>query len=172
VTTPPSAPSGLAQPRRGYRKGVGILLLDSSGRVFVARRTDTPEDAWQMPQGGIDDGETPYEAAVRELEEETGTDKVELLAESRRWLDYDLPPELKGQIWGGRFPGQTQKWFAFRFTGTDADINLNHHDPPEFSDWRWVDARALPDLIVPFKRQLYRDLLAEFAPLLGRPQAT
>jgi putative (di)nucleoside polyphosphate hydrolase len=158
-----------ARPARlGYRKGVGIMLLNARDRVFVARRIDMPSAAWQMPQGGIDAGETPLEAAWREMLEEVGTDRAELLAESRNWLRYDLPPELARQLWRGRFRGQEQKWFAFRFTGTDRDINIKHHDHPEFSDWRWAEMAELPDLIVPFKRQLYADILAEFEDLIRR----
>ena len=151
-----------------YRRGVGIMLLDRRGLVFVARRIDMPSAAWQMPQGGIDDGETPVVAARRELHEEVGTTKAELLAESRDWLRYDLPAELVPQIWGGRYRGQEQKWFAFRFTGTDADIDIAT-EHPEFLDWKWAPLAALPDLIVPFKRRLYQDLIAEFGHLAEPP---
>jgi putative (di)nucleoside polyphosphate hydrolase len=151
-----------------YRKGVGIMLLNRADRVFVARRIDMPSDAWQMPQGGIDAGETPIQAAWREMLEEIGTDRAELLAESRRWLRYDLPAELAAQLWRGRFRGQEQKWFAFRFTGVDGDIDIKRHQHPEFSDWRWAGMAELPGLIVPFKRQLYADLVAEFGALVAR----
>ena len=154
----------------GYRRGVGVMLLDPRGLVFVGRRLDTP-DAWQMPQGGIDAGETPREAALRELAEEIGTDRAELLAESHGWLSYDLPPELGGRVWGGRYRGQTQKWFAFRFTGSDADIDLAAAAHPEFDAWRWVPADELPRLIVPFKRPVYEAVLAEFRHLLPPPSA-
>jgi putative (di)nucleoside polyphosphate hydrolase len=117
--------------------------------------------AWQMPQGGVDPSETPRQAAMRELEEEIGTTKADILAESRVWLKYDLPVELAGGIWGGRYRGQRQKWFVMRFTGSDADINLAT-EHPEFDAWQWVAADRLPDLIVSFKRQLYIDILAEF----------
>jgi putative (di)nucleoside polyphosphate hydrolase len=144
-----------------YRRGVGIMLFDPQGRVFVARRIDTSTEAWQMPQGGIDKDESPIAAAWREMREEIGTDRAELLAESRDWLRYDLPADLVPQAWGGRYRGQEQKWFAFRFIGTDADIDLNHGEP-EFLEWRWASIETLPALIVPFKQQLYRDVIAEF----------
>lgn len=148
-----------------YRPGVGIFLLNAVGEVFVAQRIDTRQEAWQMPQGGIDDGETPRQAALREMAEEIGTNKAEILAESRGWLSYDLPPELVSKVWKGRYRGQKQKWFALRFLGEDGDIDLATPDP-EFLSWRWLPADRLPDLIVPFKRALYRDVLAEFADLL------
>jgi putative (di)nucleoside polyphosphate hydrolase len=155
-------------PDNAYRPCVGIMLLNRANRVFVARRIDMAEEAWQMPQGGIDSGEAPRDAAFRELKEEIGTNKATILAESRDWLRYDLPAELAGQVWGGRYRGQRQKWFAMRFTGSDSDIDLATHHP-EFSDWKWAPAASLPQFIVPFKRQLYADILAEFAPLLTPP---
>jgi putative (di)nucleoside polyphosphate hydrolase len=146
----------------GYRAGVGIMLLNPAGRVFVARRIDMPMlPAWQMPQGGIDPGETPRQAALRELKEEIGTDKADILGESRMWLKYDLPVELAAGIWGGRYRGQRQKWFAMRFIGNDADIDLAT-DRPEFDAWKWIPPEQLPEMIAPFKRQLYIDILAEF----------
>jgi putative (di)nucleoside polyphosphate hydrolase len=149
-----------------WRCGVGIMLLDQAGRVFVGRRIDTP-DAWQMPQGGIDAGETPRAAALRELKEEIGTDNAAIIAETAQWLRYELPPELQGQkIWGGYYRGQKQKWFAMRFLGRDSDIDLETHHP-EFDAWKWVPARELPALIVPFKRALYEAVLAEFRDLLA-----
>jgi putative (di)nucleoside polyphosphate hydrolase len=145
-----------------YRPGVGIMLLNRQGEVFVAHRIDMPAlPAWQMPQGGIDPGETPREAALRELKEEIGTDKAEIIAESRDWLTYDLPAELAGGIWGGRYSGQRQRWFVMRFTGDDHDIDLATRHP-EFDIWQWVAPTRLPELIVPFKRQLYMDILTEF----------
>ncbi len=152
-------------PPRPYRAGIGIVLLNDRGLVFVGRRSDTP-GAWQMPQGGIDRGETPREAAIRELEEETGTDKAELIAESRGWLSYDLPPQIAARVWRGRYRGQRQKWFVFRFTGADADIDLNTRHP-EFDAWKWAPPGAITDRIVPFKRALYRALLEEFSEFLG-----
>lgn len=150
-----------------YRPGVGLMLLNRDGLVFVAQRLDMPSDAWQMPQGGIDEGEDPRTAAIRELEEEVGTANAEILAESRDWYLYDLPPELRGVLWGGKFRGQRQKWFALRFLGDDGDINIAT-EHPEFSAWKWAAMADLPDLIVPFKRQLYRELVAEFGHLAGR----
>jgi putative (di)nucleoside polyphosphate hydrolase len=145
-----------------YRPGVGIMLLNRLGVVFVGRRIDVRAvSAWQMPQGGIDPGEAPRQAAFRELKEEIGTDKAEILAESQGWLQYDLPVELVGENWGGRYRGQRQKWFVMRFIGRDEDIDLATQHP-EFDAWQWVAPLHLPELIVPFKRQLYIDVLAEF----------
>lgn len=144
-----------------YRTGVGIMLLNTENQVFVARRIDPVSEAWQMPQGGMDPGESPVQAALREMKEEIGTDKAVVLRESADWYTYDLPDALIGKIWGGRFRGQKQKWFAMRFTGTDADIDIATHDP-EFCEWKWMDMRALLDIIVPFKRSLYRAVIEEF----------
>ena len=153
-----------------YRKGVGLMMVNRGGDVFVARRIDMPSAAWQMPQGGIDKGENPRQAAMRELREEIGTDKAEIVAESGEWLSYDLPADLVPQIWNGRFRGQTQKWFLLRFAGTDADINIET-DHPEFLEWKWAALSDLPKLIVPFKRKLYQDLVAEFGPLIAAARA-
>jgi putative (di)nucleoside polyphosphate hydrolase len=150
--------------RLPYRPCVGIMLIDRGGRVFVAQRIDTPGTAWQMPQGGIDEGESPRQAALRELHEEVGTDKVEILAESRDWRRYELPAERVPRRWGGRYRGQEQKWFALRFLGQDADIDIAT-ETPEFRAWRWVAMAELPDIIVPFKRQIYRSVIAEFGHL-------
>jgi len=144
-----------------YRNGVGIMLFNGNGEVFVARRIDMTSEAWQMPQGGMDPGETPIQAALRELKEEIGTDNVELLRESADWYTYDLPDELVGKLWGGKFRGQRQKWFAMRLLGTESEIDIATHEP-EFSEWKWVDPRLLPDMIVPFKRKLYKALAEEF----------
>ncbi len=147
-----------------YRPGVGIMLFNGAGLVLVARRIDMVSEAWQMPQGGIEEGERPIDAAFRELAEEIGTAQAEVLAEAEDWLDYDLPHDLVAILWQGRFRGQTQKWFAMRFTGCDADIDIATEDP-EFSEWKWAEPAALPDLIVPFKRDLYAELVRRFGPL-------
>jgi putative (di)nucleoside polyphosphate hydrolase len=150
-----------------YRPCVGIMLLDREGRVFVGKRIDQTVEGWQMPQGGIDKGETPKQAVMRELLEETGTAKAEILAEMDAWVTYDLPEHLIGVAFHGKYRGQKQKWFALRFTGTDADINLTAHEP-EFSSFQWVDMEKLPDLIVPFKRDSYRQVIAAFRSLAKR----
>ncbi len=144
-----------------YRRGVGLMLFDRQGRVFVAQRIDMPSAAWQMPQGGIDPGESPRQAAMRELREEIGTDKAEIVAQSRDWVRYDLPADLAPKLWDGCYRGQEQMWFALRFLGGDADIDIAG-DEPEFSAWRWAELAEIPDLIVPFKRSLYQRLVAEF----------
>ncbi|HUN47788.1 MAG TPA: RNA pyrophosphohydrolase [Stellaceae bacterium] len=149
----------------GYRRAVGIMLLNAAGEVFVAQRLDFAQDAWQMPQGGIDQGEEPLAAAFRELKEEIGTDRADLIAESKRWLTYDYPPELRGRAWRGRYRGQIQKWFALRFTGSDGDIDLETAHP-EFRAWKWIAPQELPRLIVAFKRQLYLDVMLEFREIL------
>ncbi|MEM9579244.1 MAG: RNA pyrophosphohydrolase [Pseudomonadota bacterium] len=150
-----------------YRPCVGIMLLNSDGHVFTAQRLDSTANAWQMPQGGIDAGEDPRTAAFRELEEETGIphDKVEIIGESKGWVPYDLPHELVPTLWKGRYKGQEQKWFAMRFLGADAEINIET-DVPEFSEWRWTPASQVVANIVPFKRDVYAAVLQEFAPLL------
>jgi putative (di)nucleoside polyphosphate hydrolase len=142
-----------------YRPGVGIMLLNRNNRVFVGRRRRPKGGAWQMPQGGIDPGETPRAAAFRELKEETGVINAEILAESRIWLSYDLPEKLLGKAWNGRWRGQRQKWFAMRFKGQDAEIKIDRH---EFDDWKWVRMAEIPDLIVPFKQKVYISVLSEF----------
>ncbi len=160
--------------RLPYRPCVGIMLIDRRGRVFVAQRIDNPAAprpaapgpaaTWQMPQGGIDEGESPRQAALRELQEEVGTGKAEILAESRNWRRYDLPAERVPQLWGGRYRGQEQKWFALRFLGGDGDIDIAT-ETPEFRAWRWAEMAELPDIIVPFKRDIYREVIAEFGHL-------
>jgi putative (di)nucleoside polyphosphate hydrolase len=146
-----------------YRRGVGVMLLNSDGKVLVGRRIDNTDEAWQMPQGGINEGEEPWATALRELEEETSIPPhlAERISECPERLRYDLPVELRGKLWGGKWKGQLQDWFLARFLGTDADIDIATDDP-EFCDWKWVDPDDLPELIVPFKRDLYRQLLAEF----------
>ena len=156
----------------GYRLGVGIMLLNRDGLAFVGHRIRMPAGLakWQMPQGGIDAGETPRQAARRELREEIGSDRAELLAESRGWFDHDVPDEIAEVMMGSRYRGNRQKWFAVRFIGTDADINLAT-EHPEFDDWAWVSPERLPELVVPFMRSLYLDVVAEFRTLwLGHAQ--
>jgi putative (di)nucleoside polyphosphate hydrolase len=148
-----------------YRACVGLMLFDRRGYVFVGERDDMP-GAWQMPQGGIDRGETPATAALRELREEVGTAAAEIVAETADWHAYDLPDHLVGRIWGGRYRGQRQKWFALRFLGTDKDIVLDATGHPEFVAWRWVEPAELPTLTVRFKRAVYRRVVAELAPII------
>jgi putative (di)nucleoside polyphosphate hydrolase len=152
-----------------YRPCVGVMLVNSDGHVFVGRRIDNREgDFWQMPQGGIDKGEDLIGAAWRELHEETGVseDHAVLIAQSKEELLYDLPEELMGKLWGGKYRGQRQYWVLARFTGQDADIDLEAHDPPEFCEWKWVAPGLLPELIVPFKKRVYRAVLEEFEALI------
>lgn len=146
-----------------YRSGVGAALFNDLGEVFVAKRIDTPSEAWQMPQGGMDKGETPEQAVMRELKEEIGTDKAEIVAESPEWLYYDIPSDLAGTLWKGRFVGQKQKWFALRFTGRAEDIVLDGDEHPEFNAWTWTAFSRIPDLIVPFKRALYTRIVTIFS---------
>lgn len=159
-----TTPETESESELGYRPCVGIMLLNDAGKVFVARRIDTTVEAWQMPQGGIDPGEDPRGAALRELAEEIGTDKAEILAETEDWLRYDLPPELLGKVWKGRYRGQDQKWLVMRFLGCDADIDLDTKHP-EFEAWKWIEVAALPEVIVPFKRHIYSALVERFAGL-------
>jgi putative (di)nucleoside polyphosphate hydrolase len=152
-----------------YRPCVGVMLVNAHGLAFVGKRIDNKEgDWWQMPQGGIDEGEDLWEAALRELWEETGVPRhlVTLLAQTHEELFYDLPEGLIGKLWGGRYRGQRQHWFLGRFEGSDADIRLDAHKPPEFCDWKWVRPELLPELIVPFKKCVYRAVLNEFAELI------
>ena len=150
-----------------YRRGVGVMLINAAKQVWVGARVDNPDDAWQMPQGGIDDGEEPWGTALRELEEETGIEPhlVERIAECPERLRYSLPPELVGVIWKEPWLGQEQDWFLCRFLGRDSDVNIATSHP-EFREWKWVQPRQIPELIVPFKRDLYRRLLAEFSQYL------
>jgi putative (di)nucleoside polyphosphate hydrolase len=152
-----------------YRPCVGVMLVNGDGLVFVGKRIDNKEgDAWQMPQGGVDEGEDLRRAALRELEEETGVteDLVTIIAQTRSELLYDLPEELIGKLWKGKYRGQRQSWFLLRFGGTDADVRLDAHDPAEFCEWKWVAPETLPDLIVPFKKRVYRTVLDEFRDLI------
>jgi len=151
---------------KSYRPGVGMVILNPRAEVLVARRIDTPGDAWQMPQGGIDAGEDPRTALFREMGEEIGTSAAEILAETPDWISYDLPPEIAAVLWGGRYRGQRQKWFLLRFLGRDADIEISTRHP-EFSAWRWTDFETLPEMIVPFKRDLYRRVVTAFAPAVA-----
>jgi putative (di)nucleoside polyphosphate hydrolase len=147
-----------------YRPGAGVMLLNRAGRVFVAQRLDSTLDAWQMPQGGLDDGEAAEAGALRELEEETGIApaKVEIIARAPAELFYDLPDALVGKMWNGKWRGQRQTWFLMRFTGADSDVDIAT-EVPEFRAWKWADPAELPALIVPFKKKLYEELLQIFA---------
>lgn len=146
-----------------YRPCVGVMVLNAEGEVFVGQRTDRNYDAWQMPQGGVDPGETPVQAALRELGEETGIspDLVEVVAETEQWLPYDLPHDLVAKLWKGRFRGQEQKWFLLRFNGTDDQVNIET-EHQEFSTWRWMPVYELVENIVPFKRDVYVAVLKAF----------
>lgn len=154
-----------------YRPCVGIMLLSRAGLVFIGRRTEGPEHvddthAWQMPQGGVDPDEDPWPAALRELYEETNVTSVEKLGESSKWFSYDIPREIVGQAWKGKYRGQTQKWYALRFTGDESEIDVRNpaggHEP-EFLEWRWERMERLPALVIPFKRAVYEKVVAEFA---------
>jgi putative (di)nucleoside polyphosphate hydrolase len=158
-----------------YRPCVATLVLNRAGRVFIGRRIDGPEHSdathvWQMPQGGIDAGEDPWPAALRELHEETSIRSVERLGEIADWLTYDIPREIAGRAWNGKYRGQTQKWYALRFTGSDSEIDIaapGGGHKPEFVEWRWEPMRNLPDLVVPFKRAIYERVVREFGRLAG-----
>ena len=154
--------------RLPYRPAAGVMLLNHDGRVFVAQRLDSTLEAWQMPQGGLDKGEKPWKCALREVEEETGIPPhlIERIARHSQRLRYDLPPELAGKLWKGKWRGQDQDWFLARFTGTDADVDIAT-EHAEFNDWKWVDPAHLPDMIVPFKRDMYRAIIAGFGEWLG-----
>ena len=142
------------------RQGVGVIVLNQNNQVFVAKRKDNPVDKWQMPQGGIDYNETPFNAMKRELAEETSITKIEVLKEIESWLEYELPPNLLGKIWKGKYRGQKQKWFIVKFIGSDSEINLNTKHP-EFIEWKWIDYNLLTDVIVDFKKDVYKKLKNE-----------
>jgi putative (di)nucleoside polyphosphate hydrolase len=155
-----------------YRPNVGAVLFNREGLIFVARRADLPNaegapGGWQLPQGGMDEGEDPAVAVFRELEEEIGTARAEILAEHPEWLTYDLPPELIGKALGGKWRGQRQKWFALRFTGEESDIRLDLDPHPEFDAWRWARLTELPGMAVEFKRAIYERLAVDFARFAG-----
>ena len=160
----PSLPTAPYE-QRPYRPCVGIFLLNNDGLVFAGRRIDSRAEAWQMPQGGIDAGESPLQACMREMREEIGTNTAELLSQHDDWLYYDIPLPLADRLWQGRYKGQKQKWMALRFTGDDSDINIATEEP-EFCEWKWLSPHDLVDLAVPFKRDVYQNVLAAFAPFL------
>jgi len=148
-----------------YRPGVGMMIINNKNQVFLGKRIDTRIEAWQMPQGGIDIGETPSAAAMREMIEEIGTDKGFIIAESKYWYSYDLPKFLIPKLWNGSFRGQKQKWFLIKYTGTDNDININTF-APDFCEWRWAAFEDLFEVIIPFKKKLYQAVLNEFESIL------
>ena len=145
-----------------YRQCAGIVLFNNSGMVLVGKRIDQISEAWQMPQGGIDLNEEPLEAALRELEEEINTANVEILAESKNWYQYDLPKNLRGKLWKGKYRGQNQKWFAMKYLGEDNEIQPQSVKKPEFDDWKWVDIEDLPRVAIKFKQDIYRSISVEF----------
>ena len=151
-----------------YRPCVGVTLINPSGLIFAGQRIDSDVPAWQMPQGGVDAGEAPEAAALRELHEETGipADRVEMLDATPDWLSYDLPADLVPRVWGGRYRGQKQRWFLMRYAGRDADITLDT-EHPEFSRWRWIGADEMLATIIPFKREIYGQVIARFRPWLA-----
>ncbi len=142
------------------RQGVGVIVLNKNNEVFVAKRKDNPVDKWQMPQGGIDLNETPFEAMIRELAEETSIKNIKVLKEIEKSLEYELPPNLLGKIWKGKFRGQKQKWYIVKFLGNDEEINLNTKHP-EFIEWKWINYNLLTDVIVDFKKEVYEKLKIE-----------
>lgn len=174
-----AAPAGGNAAAPGYRPCVGILVFNRAGLVWIGRRAGAPSDAegpghwWQMPQGGIDPGEAPEQAALRELAEETGIRSVRIAGETPGWLFYDLPPELQGKAWGGRYRGQKQKWFAVRFFGPESEITLTPAagHQVEFEAWRWVPIGEVAALVAPFKRDVYEAVVREFMPLVRPAEA-
>ncbi|MBP02040.1 MAG: RNA pyrophosphohydrolase [Rhodospirillaceae bacterium] len=145
-----------------YRKGVGIVLLNANKKVFVAQRIDTKSAAWQMPQGGVEENESPHDAALRELKEEIGTNKVVVISEITKWLKYEFPKDLKKSLWAGKYSGQEQKWFLMRFMGDEKEINLDT-EFPEFSDWKWVEIENVEKMAIEFKRELYKEIIINFS---------
>ena len=152
---------------KNYRPCVGIVLINN-GSIFAGQRLDYQSNAWQMPQGGIEENESPIRAAVRELKEETGIKKkhIEIILESKNWINYDLPKELIPKLWNGKFVGQSQKWYAMEFLGSDSDIDINTKNP-EFSKWQWMTKNKLLDSIVPFKKRVYENILSQFSAQLN-----
>ena len=148
------------------RLGVGIILLNKDNEVFVGKRKDNPIDKWQMPQGGIDNNEKPLDAMKRELEEETSVTNIKILKEVNSWLEYELPPHLLGKIWKGKYRGQTQKWFIVRFIGGDKEINLKTKKP-EFIEWKWISHKLLTEVIVDFKKNVYKKLEVEISDFIN-----
>tara|TARA_B000000441_G_scaffold119764_1_gene93797 strand:+ start:303 stop:785 length:483 start_codon:yes stop_codon:yes gene_type:complete len=152
---------------KNYRPCVGIVLINN-GSIFAGQRLDYKSDAWQMPQGGIEENESTIRAAIRELKEETGINKkhIKIILESKNWINYDLPKELIPKLWNGKFVGQSQKWFAMEFLGSDSDVNINTKNP-EFSKWQWMTKNKLLDSIVPFKKRVYENILSQFSAQLN-----
>jgi len=148
------------------RTGVGIVVLNSKNKVFVGKRKDNPFDKWQMPQGGVDSDESLFEAMKRELKEETSIENIKVLKEFDQWLEYELPENLVGKIWKGKYRGQKQKWFVVKFLGNDNEININTKYP-EFIEWKWIDMNLLPDLIVLFKKHVYEKVLVELKKIVN-----
>ena len=148
-----------------YRPSVGLMILNSKFEIFVGRRIDSKSEAWQMPQGGIDEGETPEKAAIREMKEEVGTDNAKIISKTKQWYKYDLPNYLISKLWNGRYRGQRQKWFLLQFLGEDNEININYENA-EFTDWKWVKIEELTNIIVPFKKNLYISVIEEFRDIL------
>lgn len=148
-----------------YRPSVGLMILNSNFEVFVGRRIDARSEAWQMPQGGIDDGESPEIAAMREMQEEIGTNNAEIISSTKQWYQYDLPIYLISKLWNGKYRGQRQKWFLLKFLGSNDEINI-HNNHPEFIEWKWVKIEELPQIIIPFKKNLYISVIEEFRDIL------